>query len=406
MGAATGGCVDAAKGMVVFVRVLLVADVSAEKLLGGAERVLMRHVCTLAEVHTLTVLTRQPEAGAPPTVTLASGVTEYRLPFSGNRGLAGLRQLLRGAKDWWQQHQGEFDVVVAEQPFVMWALLRAGCDLPRLQVCHSFAFEEYVTRYGLNWNVKRSMIAMAMRKLEGSVYVSARRLLVLSEYMRRHLIECFQLDVNDIQVAYGGVDVPVSVSREEREQARQQLGWQNPVMLTLRNLVPRTGVDMLVQAAAMLRYEMPDLRWCVMGAGELLAPLKWLTGQLDVADRIEFTGYLPEQDVHLRMQAADAFMLPTRSLEGFGLVTIEANANGLPVVATPVGANPEVVGASADNILAEATTPEALAAATRVLFARHADHMQQGERLHAHVQTNFDWQAHDDVFMHAVEAII
>jgi len=164
--------VDAAKGMVIPVRILLVADVSAEKLLGGAERMLTQHVRALAETFELTVLTRQPAPDALLTIEVATGVTEYRLPFSGDRGLAGMRELKQGAKDWWRQHQGEFDMLVSEQPFVMWALLRAGCRLPRLQICHSLAFEEYTTRHGLDWGVKHKIATVAMRYLESRVYVS------------------------------------------------------------------------------------------------------------------------------------------------------------------------------------------------------------------------------------------
>jgi len=398
--------VDETKGVVVPVKVLLVADVSAEKLLGGAERMLMRHVRALAEVYELTVLTRQPEPDARATVEVAAGVTEYRLPFSGDRGFSGMRQLIRGAKDWWQRHGDEFDVVVAEQPFVMWALLREGCHLPRLQVCHSFAFEEYATRHGLNSGLKHKITVAMMKHLERRVYVSAKSFLVLSDYMRCHLGACFQVKDASVEVAPGGVDMPMLASRDEREHMRQQLGWKGPVVVTLRNLVPRTGVDMLVQAAAMLRYEMPDLRWCVMGAGALLEPLKWLAEQLDVADRIEFTGYLAEDEVARRMQVADAFMLPTRSLEGFGLVTVEANAYGLPVVATPAGANPEVAGASSDNILADAITPEALATATHMLFERHTDHMERSKRLHSHINEHFNWESHDQAFMASVKSLI
>ncbi len=396
---------DAAKGVVIPVRVLLVADVSAERLLGGAERMLTQHVRALAETFELTALTRQPAPDAPLSIEVAAGITEYRLPFSGDRGMRGMRQLIQSAKDWWRWHQGEFDVVVAEQPFVMWALLRAGCNLSRLQVCHSFAFEEYLTRHGLGYGLKHKMMVVMMKDLERRVYESAKSFMVLSDYMRCHLAKCFQLNSVPVEVASGGVDMPVLASRKERDQMRQQLGWQGPVVVTLRNLVPRTGVDMLVQAAAMLRYEMPDLRWCVMGAGALLEPLKWLAEQLDVADRIEFTGYLPEDEVALRMQAADAFMLPTRSLEGFGLVTVEANAHGLPVVATPAGANPEVAGSTPDNILADAITPEALAEATRLLFERHADHMERAGRLHAHINERFNWQLHDQTFVNAVRSL-
>jgi len=386
-------------------RILLVADVSAEAVLGGAERMLTQHVRALAEAHDLTVLTRQPAPDAPLTIKVADGVTEYRIPFSGHRGLSGMRELKQGAKAWWRQHQGEFDVLVSEQPFMMWALLRAGCRLPRLQVCHSFAFEEYSTRHGLDWGIKHRIVTAAMRYLENRVYTSADGMLVLSRFMHDHLNDCFGLNHPHITVAPGGVSPAPPVSREEREHLRQQLGWQGPVVVTLRNLVPRTGVDMLVQAAAMLRYSMPDLRWCVMGSGILLEPLKWLAEQLDVVDRIEFTGYLPEEEVISRMQAADVFMLPTRSLEGFGLVTIEANANGLPVAGTPAGANPEVVDASPDNILAGAITPEALAEAIRLLFERGADHMERAERLRAHVKAHYNWQQHDEALIRAVNAL-
>ncbi len=387
-------------------RVLMVADVSAEKLLGGAERMLIRHVQALAGIGKLTLLTRQPDPGASLTVEVAEGVTEYRLPFSGGRGVGGILQLMRGAKAWWPQHLNEFDLVVSEQPFVIWALLQAGCRLPRLQVCYAFAYEEYATRHGLDWTLRHRLAAAAMRWLEGRVYTSAKGLLVLSEYSKRRLHESFHLGAIPVVVAFGGVEAPELVTKREREKSRRSLGWGAPTVVTLRNLVPRTGVDMLVEAAAILRHQMPEVRWCVIGQGTLLEPLQWLARQLGVEDIIEFTGFLPEDEVVTRLQAADAFMLPTRSLEGFGLVTVEANANGLPVVGTPVGAIPEVVPASPDNILAEATHPEALAEATRLLLERREDHAIRAKRLHAHAKEHFNWGLHDGILIRTVKAMI
>jgi len=385
-----------------------VADVSAEKVFGGAERMLARHVHALREAgDTVSVLTRQPAPGAARKIELKGGVTEYRLAFSGDRGLSGLWQLTRGAKDWWREHRGAFDGVVAEQPFVMWALRRAGCSLPRLQVCHSFAFEEYATRHGLDWGLRNRLAAAAMRRMEGGVYASSRRLLVLSEYMRRRLRECFHLDQSRIEVVPGGAETFPLIGRREREKVREQLNWRGPVVVTLRNLVPRTGVDMLVQAAAMLHVDMPDVRWCVMGAGSLLEPLKWLAGQLKVEDIVEFTGYLPEQEVIARMQAADAFMLPTRSLEGFGLVTVEANANGLPVVATPVGANAEVVPGLPCNRLAAAVTPEALADGMREMLkgSKAVDREKMQRHLRQAVAARYNWALHDHDFVRQARAL-
>jgi glycosyltransferase involved in cell wall biosynthesis len=389
--------------MVVPVRVLLVADVSAEKVLGGAERMLVHHVRALMHSgHQLTVLTRQPQPDAPLKIDLADGVCEYRLPFSGNKGPRGLMQLKAEAARWWRQHNGEFDVVVAEQPFVIWGLLHAGCRLPRLQVCHSFAFQEYATRHGLDWGLRHRIVTAAMRRLEAGIYRSARRLLVLSRHMQRELEACFAIHEERVAIAPGGVELPLPIEEEQRALIRRELGWQGPVVVTLRNLVPRTGVDLLVQAAAILRHDMPDVRWCVMGSGALLEPLKWLAGQVGVDDIIEFCGYLPEEEVVRRMQAADAFMIPTRSLEGFGLVTIEANACGLPVVATPVGGNVEVASASQDNYVADAVSPEALAAATLALLGRQETHAKRAARLRTHMAEHFSWPGHDQRFLDAV----
>jgi len=388
-------------------RVLLVADVSAEKVLGGAERMMVHHVRALAESkHELTILTRQPQLDAPLLVSVDDGVQEYRLPFSGDKGAAGLMQLAREAKLWWRQHGGAFDLVVAEQPFVMWALLRAGCRLPRLQVCHSFAYQEYATRHGLDWSLRHRLVTAAMRRLEAGIYRSAARLLVLSAHMQHELETCFAIHAERISIAPGGVDLPPILDAKARETSRKDLGWQGPVVVTLRNLVPRTGVDMLVQAAALLRPQLPGLRWCVMGSGHLLEPLQWLAEQLQVADIIEFTGYLSEVDVVKRMQAADAFMLPTRSLEGFGLVTIEANACGLPVVATPVGGNIEVASSCAKNRLAAANNPEALADALLSLIQADDDYAQTARCLHEHIRKHFSWAQHDRLFLQAVEGVL
>ncbi len=388
-------------------RILLVADVSAEQVIGGAERMLMHHVRALMQSgYELTVLTRQPRPDAPLLIDLGKGVSEYRLPFSGDKGLPGLLQLKREASIWWREHGAGFDAVIAEQPFVMWALLRAGCRLPRLQVCHSFAYQEYATRHGLDWGIKHRMITAAMRYLEGGIYRSATRVLMLSRHMRSELGGCFGISDERVALAPGGVDLPPMLSEKQRAKIRSELGWQGPTVVTLRNLVPRTGVDMLVQAAAIVRHDMPGVRWCVMGSGALLEPLKWLAHQLKVHDIIEFAGFLPEEDVVRRMQAADAFMLPTRSLEGFGLVTLEANACGLPVVATPVGGNVEVASSNPDNRVAEAVSPEALAEAMLALFRQSAVHAERASRLRAHMADHFSWQSHDQAFLAAVGEVV
>jgi len=387
-------------------KVLVVADVSAEKVIGGAERMLVNHVRALLEDgHAVTLLTRQLKESGALECEVARGVVEHRLPYSGNRGMAGLRQLRAGARDWWREHQEDFDMVVAEQPFTIWALLKAGCCLPRLQVVHSFAFEEYVTRHGLDWNTHHWLVMQAMHRLEKGVYGSAGHVLVLSKYMQCRLMDSFGLTPARISAMPAGVEIPELTGSETRLRVRERLGWTGPVVVTLRNLVPRTGVDLLVQAAAILRHDMPDIRWCIMGAGALFEPLRELSRQLNIDERVEFTGYLPENDIAQRMQAADAFMLPTRSLEGFGLVTIEANACGLPVVATPVGANPEVVATSDHNRVADDASPQALASAMLDVLGSSCDRQIRSGELRENCRQRYTWELHDQKFLRLLEEV-
>lgn len=390
--------------------VLVVSDVSAEQVLGGAERMLTQHLLALSRAgHSVTLLTRQPSEDAPLQVTVCGGITEHRLPYHGHRGWQGLKQLKQEASRWWTADSGAFDVVVAEQPFTMWALMKAGCNLPRLQVCHSFAFEEYATRHGRAGGFKHRLAAAVMRRLERKVYRSAEGFLVLSRFMQRRLSDFFQIHSDLITISPGGVDIPNACSSEKRGELRGSLKWEGPVVMTLRNLVMRTGVDLLVEAAAILKNDMPELRWCVVGSGELLDSLHELSVKLGVSDRVEFTGYLSEEEVKKRLFAADIFMLPTRDLEGFGLVTLEANACGLPVVATPVTANKEVVPSLPFNRLSDAVTADALALAVRAMLSEHQNNEvsrhSRGEELRKVVEKKYAWSHHDADFIRAVKAL-
>ena len=388
-------------------KVLVVSDVSAETVLGGAERMLTNHIRALHKAgHQVTVLTRQPNEHAPLEIRLTGDIQEYRLPYHGDRGISGLLQLSREAEQWWICHSSQFDAVVSEQPFVIWALQKAGCDLPRLQVCYSFAFEEYLTRHAGRWNLIDRIAAFAMRRLEKNVYQSAGKLLVLSRYTERRMEEAFGLMSDRIVVSSGGVEMP-ELPSASRSDVRESFSWKGPVVMTLRNLVPRTGVDLLIEAAHLLKEDFPALQWCVIGQGALLQKLREQAVELEVSDRIEFTGYLPEEEVKKRMYAADLFMLPTRDLEGFGLVTLEANSCGLPVVATPVTANREVVPSLPLNLLSDDVSGEALARAVHeMLDEKKGEDEQSRLALQKAVESQYAWHHHDDAFVQSVEALV
>jgi glycosyltransferase involved in cell wall biosynthesis len=96
-------------------------------------------------------------------------------------------------------------------------------------------------------------------------------------------------------------------------------------------------------------------------SNELKEQLRSLIQDLHLTDCVRLTGFLPDEDVLKYYQSADFFVLPTVSLEGFGLVTIEAMACGTPALGTPIGGTKEILDRFDPSFLFKDTSPEAIA---------------------------------------------
>src|SRR6185503_3578849 len=122
-------------------------------------------------------------------------------------------------------------------------------------------------------------------------------------------------------------------------RARYGLGEQ-PVVLFFGGLKPRKNLHVLLEAWARAADEAPTARLLVAGGGPMLDELRGRAARLGVADRVVFTGYVPEAEKTDVFNLADIFFFPS-AMEGFGLTVAEAMASGLPVVASNRGSIPE-----------------------------------------------------------------
>ena len=122
-------------------------------------------------------------------------------------------------------------------------------------------------------------------------------------------------------------------------------------LLTVGALAEKKGHRYLLDALAQLSEKRSDeLVLDVVGDGELRADLEAQVARLDIRERVRFHGELPKEEVASLMRGADLFVLPSLH-ETFGCVLIEAMASGLPSVATRVGGVPEVLEASAGELV-------------------------------------------------------
>jgi glycosyltransferase involved in cell wall biosynthesis len=141
-----------------------------------------------------------------------------------------------------------------------------------------------------------------------------------------------------------------------------------PAILTVRNLVRRMGLDALIDAAIMLKDSGVAFELGIGGEGPLNQELRERARPLGAACR--FLGRIPEERLAEYYRAADLFVLPTAAIEGFGLVILEAFASGTPVLGTPIGAIPELVGLQGDGYLSTGITALEIADAIRHFLTR------------------------------------
>ncbi|MFQ5483179.1 MAG: glycosyltransferase family 4 protein [Nitrospinaceae bacterium] len=189
-----------------------------------------------------------------------------------------------------------------------------------------------------------------IRCMEWALFARAGTVLFLSRFMQKQFVEYFPGRGSRQEVIPGGVDTrrfhpPEGVHSRARCRETLALPADAPVFLTVRRLEPRMGLDRLLDAAAQIVQQRPDLpfKLVMVGKGSQREALAQRIQSLELQDRVRLEGEVDADRLPMYFGAADVFVLPTAALEGFGLATVEALACGLPVLGTPIGATVEIL---------------------------------------------------------------
>ena len=206
---------------------------------------------------------------------------------------------------------------------------------------------------------QRGLAVQVKRWIEGTLYRRADRLIVLSPAFRRVLVEDYRVSPWRIRVIPPGVDLD-RFTPGNRWAARERLGlpadaW---VASSVRRLVPRMGLDVLLAAWAKLDHGL----LLIGGDGPDRARLEARTRELRLDGRVRFLGRVPEPELVDLYRASDVVVVPSTSLEGFGLVTLEALASATPVIGSDLGGIPQALRGLDPSLLIPPGDPRALAA--------------------------------------------
>jgi asparagine synthase (glutamine-hydrolysing) len=375
--------------------ILVVADTFFADEPGGSARVpweIARGLKQRGHGVQMLVGRREELPGGPPRQTVEDiDIVAYMRQK--NHPVASLQRAARALRHLRQP----IDAVHIHHPFTGYALRHANPfdRLPCLAFFHSPWAEEYRIRcrFAGKMTPGQWAVATVFQWMEGAVLGRADRIVTLSGYMEGQLLHHHGVPREKLARIVGAVDTKRFAPLQTVAEARRKLGWpaDGTILVTVRNLEARMGLENLVEALATLHAGDPSVALYIVGHGSLEQYLTDRSRQLGLGDVVHLMGRVADDVLPLCYQAADLFVLPTRELEGFGLVTVEALACGCPVVGTPVGGTPEILSALDPSLLTEGTNAEHIRRGVERFLSRRTDWPALRTRSAEYARQNYSW---------------
>jgi glycosyltransferase involved in cell wall biosynthesis len=168
------------------------------------------------------------------------------------------------------------------------------------------------------------------------VIKNADRIVAVSDATRKYLLS-LGATPEKTSVLRNGVDIDrFKPSNAARAAVRSKLGMpiDSVIVLTVRRLVYKNGIDTLIQSAEIAVKQNPKLVFITIGTGPDRDSVQARIRQLGLAEKFSLAGFVSDEDLPAYYNAADLFVLPSKSGEGLPLVALEAMSTGLPVAQT------------------------------------------------------------------------
>jgi glycosyltransferase involved in cell wall biosynthesis len=302
----------------------------------------------------------------------------------------------------------DFDLLLAHQSATAAGLWAARLDVPLTLIFHASVPRELrFVRSHLPLGPKRLTTYLLEPPLVLYERIAVRRaagILILSEFSRS-LLESDHSEVAGRAVRVpGGIDTEAFSPGDAGGELRARLGLDSdaPLLLTVRRLEPRMGLDTLLRALGHL-LETRKVVLALAGVGSIEGSLRQLSEDLGLGSHLRFLGRVSDQELLDLYRSADLFVLPTVAYEGFGMVTAEALACGTPVVGTPVGATPELLRPLEPRLVAQGADVEPLAAAIADALELVGPDFRR--RCREYACARFSWDAAIPVWEEALEQV-
>jgi glycosyltransferase involved in cell wall biosynthesis len=296
---------------------------------------LVQHLAMLPSPHTY-VLFLQGDAAktfTPPDARFETRVADFRW-YSVTEQLFLPRILAQANLD--LMHFPHFNVpLLYRGPFVV--------TIHDLIITH-FATRRATTLGPLTYAIKQA----GYRQVITKAAKRAKRVLTVSKYSKRELVETFHLPPDRVVVTYEGADHAHRLSVPKAQGVLRAFGITKPYLLYVGNTYPHKNLERFLHGYRRYRRERPDAFDLVLvGKRDYFSRrLEREVEHLGLSGNVRFTGYVQDDELPALYQNAEWYVFPSL-YEGFGLPPLEAMSYGLPVLSSNATCLPEILGDAA-----------------------------------------------------------
>lgn len=398
-------------------KILFLSDVPIQNPTSGSEQVLYQQATGLAiEGNNVFAITRMNRNFKTIKFTQFNNLQDACYSMNTKNSLPALFSVLRKPPYLFVKLRNAipFSLAISHQPLTCFSLILSGKlrEIPLLYVFHSPSHLEYEL---LNEGKKsfRLWPQVVIRKwIERFCLKRSSKIMVLSRYMKRKIEHIHEIPTNHVVVNPGGVDLKRFRPFDQRKEIKSDLVLpKNKIdLLTVRNLEPRMGVDNLIKSIKIINSSRNTAHLTIGGDGPEKNNLQRLIKELGLINEVTLTGFIPPELLPKFYNAADFFIIPTRELEGFGLVTPESMACGTPVLGTPIGGTKEILEKFDSQFLFQNSSPEAMAEGIQKIIKCYFNDRNNYENLRIkcreYAKINFSWRRHVNQLNTLIDEVI
>jgi len=231
----------------------------------------------------------------------------------------------------------------------------------------------------------------SLKQRREKILINADKVIVVSRFLAT-VAERIGVKADKLRMIYNAIDFeqPEERSDHEVKNWHDEFGSGAKIIMTACRLTPWKGVDGIIKILAELNEKIGRVFLLVLGDGPELNKLRYLARERQMGDRVIFLGRIDNRRILDYFKTADLFILNS-NYEGLSHTLLEAMTAGVPIIASKVGGNPEVICDGREGLLVDYNNEEQLAgAAYKILTDR-----MLAERLTANAKVKlslFNWQ--------------